>query len=123
MAALRETLATFSLNKTERSSEEHLGSRAAGIPVPKLQAKKGITHSQPFCSGLYDVKSRSKLKGRKAFTPPIFWNVMVPKRGVSKLILWTVASTEKNTGVSLQALKKTIAATGYKLEKHKNYLS
>uniref|UniRef100_A0A8D2IZ50 H15 domain-containing protein n=1 Tax=Varanus komodoensis TaxID=61221 RepID=A0A8D2IZ50_VARKO len=76
----------------------------------------------PSCSGL-NVKStlRSKSKGREAHKPSFPWKNLLPRRGVSKLIFQVVASTEKRTGISLQAIKKSVAALGYDLEKRKNY--
>lgn len=42
-------------------------------------------------------------------------------RGLSKLILHAVATSNRHSGLSLQALKKTIEATGYNMVKRKNY--
>uniref|UniRef100_A0A7M4EKT0 H15 domain-containing protein n=1 Tax=Crocodylus porosus TaxID=8502 RepID=A0A7M4EKT0_CROPO len=42
-------------------------------------------------------------------------------QGLSKLILNAVATSNRRSGLSLQALKKTIEATGYDMVKRKNY--
>uniref|UniRef100_A0A674IX17 H15 domain-containing protein n=1 Tax=Terrapene triunguis TaxID=2587831 RepID=A0A674IX17_9SAUR len=42
-------------------------------------------------------------------------------QGLSKLILEAVATSKKRTGLSLQALKKIIAATGYNMAKKKTH--
>ncbi|KAM6451354.1 histone H1.1-like [Liasis olivaceus] len=116
MGTISEKQMAFSLNTAESSEESIPEPVSANFFVPKLLPNE----PQPSCSGL-QMKPASSSKAKERDKPSFPWKFLLPKRGVSKLIFQVVASTEKRTGVSLQALKKSVAATGYNLEKRKNY--
>ncbi|XP_062972654.1 protamine-like protein [Elgaria multicarinata webbii] len=78
--------------------------------------------SVPSCSDLHlKPTSKSRSKDQEAYKPSFPRKSILPKRGVSKLIFWMVASIEKCTGISLQALKKSVVAIGSDFQKRKSY--
>ncbi|XP_028559476.2 uncharacterized protein LOC114582546 [Podarcis muralis] len=119
MSALGEMQIDFLVNN-EECSEEKIS--ADIFDPPAHQEDQVLREPQPSCSGEHlKATSKSKTKGRELHKPSFPWKFLFPKRGVSKLIFQVVASGEKRHGVSLQALKKSVAATGYDLEKKKSY--
>nr|XP_060636801.1 histone H1.1-like [Anolis sagrei ordinatus] len=127
MDTVSETPLDFSLEGTECSDEVNSETDGNSDPVysfapGKRQENVDFDESGPSCSGLQlKPNSKSRSKGPEACKPHFPWKYILPKRGISKLIFQVVASTEKRSGVSLQALKKSVVATGYDLEKKKNY--
>ncbi|XP_054849101.1 spermatid-specific linker histone H1-like protein [Eublepharis macularius] len=123
MAVSNETPIVLSLDNAEYPDEENLDSISAESFVPQVQEKEKSNVPQASCSGLHlnsKKKPTPKSKGKPAINSFLPWKLLLPKRGISKIIFMVVASTEKQTGISLQALKKSVAATGYDLEKRKN---
>lgn len=118
MGTISEKQMTFSLTNAKSSEESIPVPISANIFDPNLLSNNDFDEPQPSSSGLHMKPSyKSKDRGKPSFP----WKFLQPKRGVSKLIFQVVASTEKRSGVSLQALKKSVAATGYSLEKRKNH--
>ncbi|XP_061445865.1 histone H1.2-like [Rhineura floridana] len=117
MGTVNETPVHFLLNNDGNSEPV-----STDFFAPTQQEIKSFREPQPSCSGLQlKPASRSRSKGRDAHKPSFPWKFLLPRRGVSKIIFQVVASAEKRSGVSLQAIKKSVAATGYDLEKRKNY--
>ncbi|XP_066484325.1 histone H1.9-like [Tiliqua scincoides] len=116
-----------SLNSTECSNTETPGAEnsepiTADIFTPKVQESGNVGEPQPSCSGLHlKPYPKSELKSREDSKPGFPWRLLLPKRGISKLIFQIVTSTEKRKGISLQGIKKSVVATGYDLEKRKHY--
>ncbi|KAH0626746.1 hypothetical protein JD844_001894 [Phrynosoma platyrhinos] len=122
MGTISETPLPFPLENKDCSGDVNSESSSSDFFIPKLQENEDFGEPQPSCSGLnLRPKSKSVPKGQEPNKPSFPWKYLLPKRGVSKLIFQVVASTEKRSGISLQALKKSVAATGYDLEKKKNY--
>ncbi|XP_062993763.1 histone H1B-like [Elgaria multicarinata webbii] len=122
MDTVSETSVSFLLNNAQCFDEGNSRPIAADYFIPTLQKNEVVDESQPSCSGLHlKPTSKSRSKDQEAYKPSFPWKSILPKRGVSKLIFQVVASIEKRTGISLQALKKSVAATGYDLEKRKSY--
>ncbi|XP_074796619.1 histone H1t-like [Natator depressus] len=65
--------------------------KPSGSRISKLSSLPGVSHAKPL------------------------------SRGLSKRILEAVATSKKHTGLSLQALKKIIVATGYDMAKKKTH--
>ncbi|XP_058039352.1 histone H1-like [Ahaetulla prasina] len=120
MGTISEKQMTFSLANSESSEESIPEPISANIFTPKLLSNNDFDEPQASSSGLH-MKPVSTYKSKDRGKPSFPWKFLQPKRGVSKLIFQVVASTEKRSGVSLQALKKSVAATGYSLEKRKNH--
>lgn len=120
--------ADFLANETECPNKEDLGSTDNDLEHGSLQAKEDLDDAQS-CHSYVPLKSnpqpksKSRSKNKRASNPSISWKAMVPKRGISKLIFRIVTSANNRTGVSLQTLKKSVAAAGYQLEKQKNYFN
>ncbi|KAL8176138.1 UNVERIFIED_CONTAM: hypothetical protein K2H54_023447 [Gekko kuhli] len=113
----------LSLNNANCPGEENLDSVSSEFFVPQAQEKEKADDRRALGSSppLYSkAKPASKSKAKPAVNTFLPWKLLRPKQGLSKIIFMVVASTEKRTGISLQALKKIIAATGYDLEKRKN---
>ncbi|XP_020649734.3 uncharacterized protein LOC110079196 [Pogona vitticeps] len=122
MGSLNETPVIFSLPRIEYPDEGNSEQVSPYFSDSKMQENETFDEAQPSCSGLHlQTKSSSRTKSQETQKPPFPWKTLLPKRGISKLIFQVVASAEKRTGVSLQALKKSVVATGYDLEKRKNY--
>nr|XP_008111735.1 PREDICTED: spermatid-specific linker histone H1-like protein [Anolis carolinensis] len=129
MDAVTETPLNFSLDDTECSDEVNSDTDVNSESIcpdafapGKLPENMDFDEAEPSGSGLnLKPNSKSRSKGPEVCKPYFPWKYILPKRGISKLIFQVVASTEKQSGVSLQALKKSVVATGYDLEKKKNY--
>ncbi|XP_053120846.1 spermatid-specific linker histone H1-like protein [Hemicordylus capensis] len=124
MVTINETPLVFSLNNAQCLDGGNLQAMSAEFLVPNLQNSKDLGEPQPSCSGFHlkpKPRSQPRSNGRRSSGPSYPWKLLLPKRGISKLIFQVVASTEKRAGVSLQALKKSVVATGYDLEKRENY--
>lgn len=123
MAISRETPVILSLNDAAYPEEETLDSVTSESCVLQAQEKEKSGGTQAPGSSLQPYSKTKPAAKSKAKTPAhsfLPWKLLRPKRGISKIIFMVVASTEKQTGISLQALKKSVAATGYDLEKRKN---
>ncbi|XP_070585929.1 histone H1.9-like [Erythrolamprus reginae] len=120
MGTLSEKQMTFSLTNAESSDQIIPEPLSSNIFAPKILSRNAFHEPQASSSGLH-LKSVTNYKSKDRGKPSFPWKFLLPKRGVSKLIFQVVASTEKCNGVSLQALKKSVAATGYSLEKRKNH--
>ncbi|XP_039372700.1 histone H1B-like [Mauremys reevesii] len=91
-----------SANPTAETHENPRQPEASGSSLPKKTKPSGSLTSKPSSS-----------PGAKLSKPP--------SQGLSKLILEAVATSKKRTGLSLQALKRIIAATGYDVAKKKTH--
>lgn len=126
MATLSDTPVLFSLNNTEYSDGENSDADnsepiTADFFIPQSQESGKVGEPQPSCSGLHlKPQPRSLSRSRKVAKPSYPWKLVLPKRGISKLIFQVVASTERR-GISLQGIKKCVVATGYDLERRKYY--
>lgn len=127
MVTISDTPVLFSLSNTEYSDGDNSDADNsepinANFFVPKVQESGKISEPQPSCSGLHlKPQPRSLSKSRKVAKPSFPWKLVLPKRGISKLIFQVVASTERRGGISLQGIKKCVVATGYDLERRKHY--
>uniref|UniRef100_A0ACB8EUM8 Uncharacterized protein n=1 Tax=Sphaerodactylus townsendi TaxID=933632 RepID=A0ACB8EUM8_9SAUR len=113
----------LSLNNGKYPGKENWDSISVESFVSQAQKKEKAGVPQASCLGPYlnsKTKPASKSKAQTDLKPFILWKLLLPKRGISKIIFRVVASTDKRTGISLQALKKSITATGYDLEKRKH---
>lgn len=119
MGTISEKQMNFSLTSSESLEENSPVPISANIFAPKLLPNNDF-EPQPSSSGLH-IKPKASYQSKDRRKPSFPWKVLLPNRGVSKLIFQVVASTEKRSGVSLQALKKSVAASGYSLEKRKNH--
>ncbi|XP_042326921.1 spermatid-specific linker histone H1-like protein [Sceloporus undulatus] len=122
MGTINKTPLAFPLENTDCSDDANSESSSSDVFIPKGQENEDFDEPKPSCSGLnLRPKSKSMAKSQEPNKPSFPWKYIWPKRGVSKLIFQVVSSTEKRSGISLQALKKSVAATGYDLEKRKTY--
>ncbi|XP_053869997.1 spermatid-specific linker histone H1-like protein [Malaclemys terrapin pileata] len=94
-----------SANPTAETRENPEQPEASGSSLPKKTKPSGSRISKPSTSPGASLAKLSK---------PL-------SQGLSKLILEAVATSKKRTGLSLQALKKIIVATGYNMAKKKTH--
>ncbi|XP_044855758.1 histone H1B-like [Mauremys mutica] len=94
-----------SANPTAETHENPQQPEASGSSLPKKTKPSGSLISKPSSSPGASLAKLSK----------------PPSQGLSKLILEAVATSKKRTGLSLQALKRIIAATGYDTAKKKTH--